>query len=71
MPADQSFWVIYYQIKVIFTHIYRGFSLNCWWGGLKIFCPRRYPVGTKSDGGGTCKKKKKTIEAETAYLMQN
>ena len=35
------------------------FSLNFWWGELKIFGPRLSPTGMKSDGGGgggTCKK---------------
>ena len=47
----------------------RVFSLNFWWGGLKIFRPRRSPTGTKSDGGGTCEKN--PTEAKTAHLMQN
>ena len=39
-------------------------------GGLKIFGPRRSPMGTKSDGGGgTCEKN--LTEAKTAYTMQN
>ena len=45
------------------------FSLNFWWGGLKIFRPRQSPTGTKSDGGGDFQKN--LTEAETAYLMQN
>ena len=36
---------------------YRVFSLNFWWGGLKIFGPHRSPTGTKSDGGGDLRKK--------------
>ena len=46
----------------------RVFPLNFWWGGLKIFGPRRRPTGTKSDGG-TCEKN--PTEAITAHLMQN
>ena len=34
------------------------FSLNFWWGDLKIFDPRRFPMGTKSMGGGELAKKK-------------
>ena len=46
------------------------FSLNFWWGGLKIFGPRQSPTGTKSmAGGGTCEKN--LTEAKIAHLMQN
>ena len=34
----------------------RVFSLNFWWGDLKIFGPRRSPMGRKSDGGDLQKK---------------
>ena len=37
-------------------------------GGLKIFVPRRSPMGTKSDGGDF---RKNPTEAKTAHLMQN
>ena len=37
-------------------------------GGLKIFGPRRFPMGTKADGA-TCEKN--LTEAKTAHLMQN
>ena len=42
---------------VIFENFPRVFSLNFWWGGLKIFGPHRSPMGTKSDGGGDWWKK--------------
>ena len=34
----------------------RVFSLNFWWGGLKVFGPRQSPTGTKWDGGDLRKK---------------
>ena len=37
--------------------------------GLKIFGPRRFPTGTKLDGGGDLQKN--PSEAKNAQLMQN
>ena len=51
-----------------FNLLCRVFSLNFWWGELKIFGPRRSPMGKKSDGGGLAKN---ATEAKTAHLMQN
>ena len=45
------------------------FPPNFWWGGLKIFGPRRSPTGMKSDGGGDLQKN--ATEAKTAHLMHN
>ena len=47
----------------------QGFFSKFLMGGLKIFRPSQSPMGTKSDGGGTCEKN--PTEAETAHLMQN
>ena len=45
----------------------QGFFSKFLMGGLKIFCPRWSPKGTKSDGGGLAW----LTEAETGHLMQN
>ena len=42
------------------------FSLNFWWGGTQIVCPRR---GQSRMGGGNLQKN--PTEAITAHLMQN
>ena len=42
-----------------------GFSLNFWWGGLKIFSSCRGPTGTKLDGGGLRKKIRLKLELPT------
>ena len=59
-----------YLAGMLTPHTKQGIFLLSFDGGLKIFGPRRSPMGTKSDGGGgTCKKN--PTEAKTAHLMQN
>ena len=64
-------WVIYPAYANPSSSPQGFFSKFLMGGGLKIFRPRRFPAGTKSDGGGGLAKKKNPTEAETAHLMQN
>ena len=48
--------------------LYRVFSLNFWWEGLKILVPIG-PRRGQSRMGGTCEKN--MTEAKTSHLMQN
>ena len=45
-------------LVIVYIQVHAGFffSLNFWWGGLKIFGTRRSPMGTKPDGGGDLQK---------------
>ena len=61
-----KFWIfimechecVHYAWYTITWMSIQGFFSKLLMGELKIFGPRRFPTGTKSDGGGgTCKKK--------------
>ena len=57
------------KVSKIWLVLSRVFSKFLMGGGLKIFGPRRSPMWTKSDGGGTCEKN--PTEGKTAHLIQN